>query len=55
MLASTYFRRPVSRDDVVRQVEQFIQSQLGEDVVEFKKPKTHAQGYCWLYKSEEVS
>ncbi len=39
MLASTYFRRPVSRDDVVRQVEQFIQSQLGEDVVEFKKPK----------------
>jgi ATPase family associated with various cellular activities (AAA) len=39
MLASTYYRRPVSRDDVVRQVEQFIQSQLGEDVVEFKKPK----------------
>ncbi|MDX1929236.1 MAG: AAA family ATPase [Pirellulaceae bacterium] len=39
MLASTYYRRPVSRDDVVRQVEHFIQSQLGEDVVEFKKPK----------------
>lgn len=39
LLASTYYRRPVSRDDVVRQVEHFIQSQLGEDVVEFKKPK----------------
>jgi len=39
LLASTYYRRPVSRDDVVRQVEQFIQSQLGEDVIEFKKPK----------------
>ena len=39
LLASTYYRRPVSREDVVRQVEQFIQSQLGEDVIEFKKPK----------------
>lgn len=38
LLASAYNRRPVSRDDVVQQVEQFIQSQLGEDVVEFKKP-----------------
>ena len=40
LLASAYSHRPVSRDDVVRQVEQFIQTQLGEDVVEFKKP-TH--------------
>ncbi len=40
LLASAYNQRPVSRDDVVRQVEQFIQTQLGEDVVEFKKP-TH--------------
>ncbi len=39
LLASAYNHRPVSRDDVVRQVEQFIQTQLGEDVVEFKKPK----------------
>jgi hypothetical protein len=39
LLASAYYRRPVSRDDVVRQVEHFIQSQLGEDVVEFKQPK----------------
>ncbi len=40
LLASQYYKRPVSRDDVVRQVEQFIQTQLGEDVIEFKKP-TH--------------
>ncbi len=40
MLASAYSQRPVSREDVVRQVEQFIQTQLGEDVIEFKKP-TH--------------
>ncbi len=39
LLASIYYRRPVVREDVFRQVEQFIQSQLGEDVVEFKKPK----------------
>ncbi len=38
MLAATYNKRPISREDVVRQVEQFIQAQLGEDVVEFKKP-----------------
>lgn len=40
VLASAYSNRPVSREDVVLQVEQFIQTQLGEDVVEFKKP-TH--------------
>lgn len=39
LLASAYSRTPVSRDAVVTQVEQFIQTQLGEDVVEFKKPK----------------
>jgi hypothetical protein len=38
LLVSAYSGRPVSRDDVVLQVEQFIQTQLGEDVVEFKKP-----------------
>ena len=37
-LASAYHRRPISREDVIQQVEQFIQTQLGEDVVEFKKP-----------------
>lgn len=38
LLGSAYNRRPVSREDVIHQVEQFIQTQLGEDVVEFKKP-----------------
>jgi hypothetical protein len=40
VLASDYNRQPVAREDVIRQVEHFIQTQLGEDVVEFKKP-TH--------------
>lgn len=39
LLAAAYHRRPVSKDDVIRQVEQFIQTQLGEEVVEFKKPE----------------
>ncbi|MEZ6133505.1 MAG: AAA family ATPase [Pirellulaceae bacterium] len=39
LLAAAYNKRPVSREDVVLQVEQFIQAQLGEDVVEFKKPE----------------
>jgi hypothetical protein len=38
LLVSAYNQQPVSREDVVSQVEQFIQAQLGEDVVEFKKP-----------------
>ena len=38
LLAAIYNQRPVSRADVVAQVEQFIQAQLGDDVVEFKKP-----------------
>ncbi len=40
LLKAVYHQRPVSRQDVVDQVEQFIQAQLGEDVVEFSKP-TH--------------
>lgn len=38
LLVAAYNKKPVSRQDVVAQVEQFIQTQLGEDVVEFKKP-----------------
>lgn len=38
LLAAAYNQRPVSRLDVVSQVEQFIQAQLGDDVIEFKKP-----------------
>ncbi len=39
LLAAAYNGKAVSREDVVRQVEAFIQTQLGEDVVEFKKPE----------------
>jgi hypothetical protein len=39
LLAAAYHNKPVSRNDVIQQVEQFIQTQLGEDVVEFKKPE----------------
>ncbi len=38
LLAAAYNQQPVSKFDVIQQVEQFIQTQLGEDVVEFKKP-----------------
>ena len=39
LMASAYSQKPVSKNDVILQVEQFIQTQLGEDVVEFKKPE----------------
>ena len=38
LLASDYSKQPIQRQDTTLQVEQFIQSQLGDDVVEFKKP-----------------
>lgn len=38
LLSSDYLQRPVERQDTTKQVEIFIQSQLGEDVIEFKKP-----------------
>lgn len=40
LLGADYSRRQVDRGDVAAQVEHFIQAQLGEDVIEFKKP-TH--------------
>lgn len=39
LLAADYRKESVDRDDVTMQVEQFIQGQLGEDVIEFKKPE----------------
>lgn len=39
LLVADYQKKPVDREDVTKQVEQFIQTQLGEDVIEFKKPK----------------
>jgi SpoVK/Ycf46/Vps4 family AAA+-type ATPase len=38
LLAADYSKEPIQRQDTTRQVENFIQSQLGEDVIEFKKP-----------------
>lgn len=38
LLGAKYSGEPISRAHVVQKVEQFIQSQLGEDVVEFKSP-----------------
>lgn len=39
--ASTHDGRALTPDDVVAKVEQFIKSQLGEEMIEFKKP-THS-------------
>lgn len=35
---ASHEERPLTQTDVVAKVESFIQSQLGEDIVEFKKP-----------------
>lgn len=36
---SVCFRKTLDKDMVIRKVESFVKSQLGEDVVEFKKPE----------------
>src|SRR5690606_4260159 len=38
LLRSSYTGRPLTPADLIDNVEEFIQSQLGEDVVEFSKP-----------------
>lgn len=53
LLKAVYRNSPVSRQDVVGQVESFIQTQLGEDVVEFSKPShrlTDVMGFSNLKK-----
>ncbi len=39
ILVSDYLNKPIDRQDTTLQVEAFIQAQLGDDVVEFKKPQ----------------
>jgi hypothetical protein len=39
LLGAAYAERPLEPADVVGKVQEFIQAQLGEDVVEFEKPK----------------
>ncbi len=51
MLAAEYAGKTIERNDTTAQVEQFIQSQLGEDVIEFKKPEhrlEHVIGFSKL-------
>lgn len=45
MKAAQYEKRALAQAEVVAKVEAFIQSQLGEDIVEFKKP-THRLEDC---------
>lgn len=39
LVGASYSGQQVQKQDVFGQVEQFIQAQLGEDVIEFKKPE----------------
>ncbi len=39
LVGASYSGQAVQKNDVFSQVEQFIQAQLGEDVIEFKKPE----------------
>lgn len=48
--AALYEKRTLAQAEVVAKVEQFIQSQLGEDIVEFKKP-THRLEDCIGFSS----
>lgn len=41
--AALYEKRTLTQAEAVAKVEQFIQSQLGEDIVEFKKPTHHLE------------
>jgi SpoVK/Ycf46/Vps4 family AAA+-type ATPase len=38
LLRGSYTREPLQPSDIIDKVQEFIQSQLGEEVVEFKKP-----------------
>ncbi len=51
LAGSAYAGEPLQPEDVVDKVEEFIQGQLGEDVVEFKKPGhtlDHVVGFARL-------
>lgn len=53
LLAADYSQKPISRQDTTLQVEQFIQSQLGEDVIEFKKPSQSLKDVIGFSKLKE--
>ena len=53
MLAADYSGKAIDRSDTTLQVEQFIQSQLGEDVIEFKKPEHGLEDVIGFSKLKE--
>ncbi len=53
LLAADYAQKPIERQDTTLQVEQFIQSQLGEDVIEFKKPTQSLKDVIGFSKLKE--
>ena len=53
LLAADYAQKPIERQDTTLQVEQFIQSQLGEDVIEFKKPSQSLKDVIGFSKLKE--
>ena len=53
LLAADYSQKPINRQDITLQVEQFIQSQLGEDVIEFKKPSQSLKDVIGFSKLKE--
>ncbi len=46
LLRASYTREMLAPADLVGKVEEFIQAQLGEDVVEFKKPSHTLEAVC---------
>ena len=53
ILGADYAGKVVSREDTTGQVEDFIQSQLGEDVIEFKKPEHRLENVIGFAKLKE--
>jgi SpoVK/Ycf46/Vps4 family AAA+-type ATPase len=53
LLAADYSQKAIDRQDITYQVEQFIQSQLGEDVIEFKKPSQSLKDVVGFSKLKE--
>jgi SpoVK/Ycf46/Vps4 family AAA+-type ATPase len=53
LLAADYAQKPINRQDTTLQVEHFIQSQLGEDVIEFKKPMQSLKDVIGFSKLKE--
>lgn len=53
LVGASYSGQQVQKNDVFAQVEQFIQAQLGEDVIEFKKPEHSLEQVMGFRKLKE--